>query len=199
MLFQSERELLKTLGDKVEYIGACDPSSGKKDRRGDRSSIITLVRPADGTLYVLDADIAYRKPDELIETILAYHERRPYTTFAVEVNQFQEFLADQLQSRGNARGLYPRIERITNTTDKYRRIAGLQPLVASGTLQFSRRHWELLEELRQFPRGRFDDGLDGLEMAVRVAGRQQELRAWIIEPKDYSWVSDYRRNLGWKI
>ena len=199
MPFQAEGELLRTVGEHGECFGACDPSLGKEDRRGDRSAIVTLLRGGDHNLYILDADVSYRKPDELIEAILVYYQRRRYTKFAVEVNQFQDFLADQLQSRGNALGIYPRIERITNKGSKYSRIASLQPLVASGTLQFSRRHRELLEELRHFPRGRFDDALDALEMAARIAKERQEFKVWMIEPKDYSWVSDYRRNLGWNL
>jgi len=199
MPFQTEDELLRVVGEGGECFGACDPSLGKEDKRGDRSAIVTLLRGADHNLYVLDADVSYRKPDELIEAILVYHRRRRYTKFAIEVNQFQDFLADQLQSRGNALGIYPPLERITNKRDKYSRIASLQPLVASGTIQFSKRHRELLEELRHFPRGRFDDALDALQMAAEMAQEQQELRVWMIEPKDHSWVSDYRRNLGWNI
>jgi hypothetical protein len=31
------------------------------------------------------------------------------------------------------------------------------------------------------------------------ASMRVEFKVWMIEPKDYSWVSDYRRNLGWNI
>lgn len=44
----------------------------------------------------------------------------------------------------------------------------LQPLIQSGMLQFSKKDVALLEQLRTYPRGH-DDGLDALEMAVRMA------------------------------
>jgi hypothetical protein len=41
--------------------------------------------------------------------------------------------------------------------------------VRSGTLQFSRRHAVLLEQMRLFPKAAHDDGPDALEMAVAAA------------------------------
>jgi hypothetical protein len=42
-------------------------------------------------------------------------------------------------------------------------------LVRSGTLQLSRRHTTLLEQLRLFPKAAHDDGPDALEMAVAMS------------------------------
>jgi len=85
------------------------------------------------------------------------------------VNQFQSVLADELTRRSNAEGLYLPVEPVHHSTDKLARIQSLQPLVRSGTLQFSRRHTMLLEQLRLFPKAAHDDGPDALEMAVDAA------------------------------
>jgi predicted phage terminase large subunit-like protein len=45
----------------------------------------------------------------------------------------------------------------------------LETLVTQGLIVFSRRHQILLEQLRQFPHGKHDDGPDALEMAIKVA------------------------------
>ncbi|MCB9854665.1 MAG: phage terminase large subunit [Phycisphaerales bacterium] len=66
-------------------------------------------------------------------------------------------------------GPYLPVEPIVHTTDKIGRIQSLQPLVRSGTLKFSRRHTQLLEQLRLFPKAKHDDGPDALEMAVATA------------------------------
>ena len=42
-------------------------------------------------------------------------------------------------------------------------------MVKSGAIQFSRKHHMLLEQMKFFPRGARDDGLDVLEMAVKAA------------------------------
>ncbi len=123
-----------------------------------------------GVLYVLDADIRRRKPDALIEDVIAFHRRREYQSFAMETNQFQKFLSDELERRSRQAGAYVPVRGIHNTTDKLGRIQRLQPLVSSGTLRFSRRQVTLLDQLRQFPMGAHDDGPDALEMAVSAAG-----------------------------
>ena len=123
-----------------------------------------------GILYVLDADIRRRKPDAIIEDVIAYHKRRNYQRFAMETNQFQKFLSDELERRSQQVGAYIPIRGINNTTDKLGRIQRLQPLISSGALRFSRRQVTLLEQLRQFPMGAHDDGPDALEMAVSAAG-----------------------------
>ncbi|MCB9854660.1 MAG: phage terminase large subunit [Phycisphaerales bacterium] len=168
--WSSEAGLIAHLGFNAQYIGACDPSLGKEGRHADDSAIITLIRDSkNGTLYVIDADIARRKPDRLLETILEYQRLRKYARFGFETNQFQSFLADELQRRSCEASLYLPVEPIVHTTDKIGRIQSLQPLVRSGTLKFSRRHSQLLEQLRLFPKAKHDDGPDALEMAVATA------------------------------
>jgi len=61
------------------------------------------------------------------------------------------------------------VEPVVHSSDKLARIQSLQPLVRSGTLQFSRRHTLLLEQMRLFPKAAHDDGPDALEMAVAAA------------------------------
>jgi predicted phage terminase large subunit-like protein len=168
--YADEHELIASLGRHFTVYGACDPSMGKAGRGRDDSAIITLVRDDwTGTLYVVDADIARRLPDKIIEDVLQYQQRRHYNLFGVEANQFQQFLAFELRQRGNAARLYPPVREIVQTRDKLGRIQRLQPLVSSGTIRFSRRHRTLLDQLRQFPRAAHDDGPDALEMAVRLA------------------------------
>ncbi len=166
----TETALLAMLGTDVQMLGACDPSLGKRGTGGDDSAIVTVARHrSTGTLYVLDADLARRPPDRTIDDILAYHQRRRYKAFAVETNQFQVLMADELRKRANAQGSYLRVRDVTHRTDKIARIQSLQPLVKAGALQFNRRHRQLLEQLRLFPKAAHDDGPDALEMAVAVA------------------------------
>jgi len=177
----NEETLVAHLGKNAQFVGACDPSLGKEGRRADDSAIITLLRDSvSGTLYVVDADIARRKPDRILETILEYQRLRKYRRFGFEANQFQSFLADELKRRSSAAKLYLPVEPVTHTTDKIGRIQSLQPLVRSGTLQFHRRHTQLLEQLRLFPKASHDDGPDALEMAVAASRKTRKA----LDPKD---------------
>ena len=168
--FKTEEELLASLGEDVIVIGACDPSLGKSNFTGDYSAIVTAVKHMPtGIIYLLDADIERRRPDMIIEHILAHHKRRKFTQFAFESNQFQEYVAETLEKRGREMGLYLNVEQVKNQKDKVTRIQSLQPMFKNGTIQFTRKHVTLLEQLKFFPKGRHDDGPDALEMAVHLA------------------------------
>jgi len=169
--FDAEEDLLGSIseGDELPY-GSCDPSMGKENKNSDYSAIVTVVKDArTGIIYVVDADIARRTPDKTIDDILAYQRRRSYRKFAFEANNFQEFMAIELEKRSQATGTHMRIEEIKHISDKQARIESLQPMVKNGTIQFSRKHHTLLEQMKFFPRGVHDDGLDALQMAVDLA------------------------------
>ena len=169
--------LLEHLGPGCDIFGACDPSMGRRDNRGDYSAVIILCRDKDcENLYVLNADIARRDPDETIEAIAHYarlYDAKWYDieSFAVEVNQFQYVILQKLIRRMDSTGVHSvmDIKEITNTRHKGSRIAGLQPEIAMGTLLFSRDQRLLLEQAWGFPVAKYDDGPDCLEMAVRIA------------------------------
>jgi predicted phage terminase large subunit-like protein len=167
--FKSEEELIAFVGANAVFYGACDPSMGKQNRHGDFSAIVTaLLDSNSGKIYIVDADIARRKPDKTIADILAYQARRKYRAFGFETNQFQEYMADELQKESEKRGYYLPLEKINHASDKKARIESLQPLVKNGTILFSRKHYTLLEQMKFFPKGSHDDGLDALEMAVNL-------------------------------
>ena len=172
-VFSTEEQLLAALGRDAEFYGACDPSLGKQGNDRDDTGIITLVRhEKSGRLYVLDALIQKLKPSQILETIQSLYERRHYERFAIETNQFQEHLADQLEVRCLRQGMRIRLMKINHRGDKMARIQSLEPLVNTGMLVFNRKHRLLIDQLRQFPRAAHDDGPDALEMAVEAAKPQ---------------------------
>jgi predicted phage terminase large subunit-like protein len=169
--YRSVEDLLRDLGRNAEFYGACDPSLGADPFRGDYSAIIVLVRDRrDDLLYIVTADIERRKPDKIIEDILAYHGRFKFNQFGFEVNQFQVLMLQDLVKRGQEKGNPIPTVPLKNIGPKINRIQSIQPSTKSGALQFSRGHGQLLDQCREFPTGKYDDGLDALEMAVRVAG-----------------------------
>ena len=168
--FDSAESLIDAIGEHGRIYGACDPSLGKAGRGADDTAIISLLRDdRTSMLYVLDADIRRRKPSTIISGVIEYDRLRHYARFGVEVNQFQEFLADELRRQSDLVSAHVPVSNIRHTTDKLGRIQRLQPLVSSGTLRFSRRHLRLFEQLRQFPHAAHDDGPDALEMAVETS------------------------------
>jgi predicted phage terminase large subunit-like protein len=194
--YPSVEDLLHALGDNAEHYGACDPSLGSQNLKGDYSAIICLVRDKrDGVLYVIEADLKRRTPDETITDILAYYKRYQFIKFGLETNQFQKLMMTQLEEKGRKAGLYISIEQFNNTVDKVKRIQNLQPLVKSGTIKFSRHHKLFLEEVRDFPRSAHDDGLDCAEMAVRTAEEPGQVQVFICGGG--SLYDDFDDNAAW--
>ncbi len=157
-------------------VAAVDPSLGKDSHHGDPSAIVVLGRDRHGALWVLEADICRRPPSQLIEDTLELYLRRRPRVIGVESVQFQEFFKDVLLKEAQGRGLYPPVRGVVPGKNKQARISCLQPLVKNGTLRFQRRHHELYDQLRLFPKAGHDDGPDALEMALAlleagVAGR----------------------------
>ena len=181
---------------KFLFIGANDPSLGK-NKKSDTSSIIALAKDTQtGYLYVVIADIAKRKPDQIIEDALDASRRlqreykRPYYKFGVETVQFQYYFAEIMRQRAAAVGEYLPIEEINSTQNKDARIQSLQPFVKNGYIKFSKKHKTLLKQMTEYPRGKNDDAPDGLQMAVKLAldvkiGRRVDYRSVIARALDF--------------
>ncbi len=152
-----------------KFFGFVDPSLGKS-KHSDTSAIITLAKDVKtGYMYILDADVCRRHPDQIIEDVLD-KERwlrksfgRGYRKFGAETNQFQWFLKEELAKASAKAGLYLPIQEINQTSDKTMRIQTLQPDVKNKYLKFNAKHKVLLEQLKYFPMADHDDGPDALE------------------------------------
>lgn len=167
---RSVDDLLKSLGDNVKFYGACDPSLGLSTVKGDFSAIIVLAKDESSkTLYIIVADIERRPIEKIVNDILAYYLRYKFVKFGIESNQFQRVLVDLVRKKGEEIGIYIPLEAVINKDDKIARIQSLRPRMKSGNLQFSKKHRQLLDECRYFPKGKHDDGLDALEMAVNLS------------------------------
>ena len=178
--YRSTEELLQWLGDNANIMGACDPAMGESTNRGDYSAIIIAARDKrDGTIYVIESDIKRRTPSETVNDILAYCKRYKIKKFAGEANYFQSLMVQDLEKRVKQEGLYKtEIIPIKNTLNKRERIQSMHPLIKNGTLIFNRFHQALLDQFRYFPKGKYDDGPDAVQMVVEICSQP------IIEP---SW------------
>lgn len=147
------------------YIGV-DPSLAKRNK-ADNSAIITIGRGIDNYIYVLDVDVQKRKPDKIIDDLIAkciiYKDK--LVKVGIEAIQFQYFFAQECGRRALAQDLVIPIEPMTSLQDKELRIKGLIPFVKNGYIRFHTSQKRLLDELRRFPKGS-DDAMDSLKYAV---------------------------------
>lgn len=145
-----------------------DPSKGKSAKRGDYSAIVSAGM-SGGILWV-DSDIERRPTTKIVSDTLAMVVRTRAAAVNFESNGFQEVVADTFQQQAWSAGHVGLAVMFTeNTTNKELRLQWkLGPLLAQKKLRFrdTPSNRLLVQQLREFPLGRHDDGPDGLEMAI---------------------------------
>lgn len=148
-----------------ELFGACDPSLGRLNRRGDPSALLVgaFHRPS-GRLFVLEASVRRRTPDRIISDIIALQRQHHCRLWAVESVQFQEFLRTELVARSAAAGVPVPARGVLPHADKGLRIEALQPHCQNGLILLRPDQRELIEQLRHYPDADHDDGPDALAM-----------------------------------
>ncbi|EJL38953.1 hypothetical protein PMI08_05237 [Brevibacillus sp. CF112] len=173
--FYDDDPTLDFTASRFVFVGSNDPSLGK-NKKSDTSSIIVIAKDTiTGYMYVLEASIEKRQPDVIIDDAIEMNKRlrrdlkKPLTKFGVETVQFQHYFKDVMAKKSAEAGEYLPIVEINSVQNKDVRISSLQPFIKNRYLKFSRKHKTLLQQLREYPMGRNDDGPDGLEMAVRLA------------------------------
>ncbi len=153
--------------------GAVDIAMGKE--KGDFSVIASAaVNTETGTLYVYDAYMERCHPDVLIDEVVGHTLNHQYEGLAIEAQMAQEFIADKMAERLQARG-YPshtRIKQIKQRTRKALRIEALLPDVQSGKIRFHSKFKNSpeMEQFEMYPMHKFDDFPDCISMLTMVAG-----------------------------
>jgi predicted phage terminase large subunit-like protein len=152
------------LNDWVFY-GACDPSLGKAGASRDPSAILVGGgNRQTGVLDVVEARIAKRLPDRIIEDIIGLQSEYSCVVWIIEAVQFQEFLRTELVKRSAERFIPVPAVGVTPHSDKLLRIESLQPHMANGLIRLHPSQTTLIEQLRHFPKADHDDGPDALHM-----------------------------------
>jgi len=131
---------------------------------------ITIDRVSqEGKRYIT----AYKlkiNPTELIEHIFYLYDKYKPEILGVEETVFllaiQPFLEDEMRKRNKFITITPLKH---GGIKKETRIRGLIPLMESKSVFFVGDCHELEEEMRVFPRGRFDDTLDSFQYAEQIA------------------------------
>ena len=170
--FKETQHLIGTVDRYGSFFGACDPGLGSSSKTDFTAIIILLKDNRTKILYLIAADMLHCTPDQSIQRIIQYADIYRFSEFAVESNNFQQLMVDDLKRRLSENGHKFYINALNHTSHKHSRICSLEPYISQGLLRFSRKHIELLQQLTQFPLAKNDDGPDALEMAVDIARKQ---------------------------
>lgn len=153
------------------YVGAVDPSLGR-GTAGDPSAILVGgYDRATGALHVLVADVARRKPDEIIRRVTDLSERYGCLWFAVEAVQFQAYFASQIAVQSAAEHRHVPVVEVKPLSDKTLRIEAMQPHLSAGIIRIDPALTALCDQLTHWPETDHDDALDALEMLWQMARR----------------------------
>ncbi len=156
--------------DKYIVALGVDPAMGKQ--RGDYSALTVTAKDKNtGTIYILDSIGEKITPDILIERVVEKVLEYQPTVIAAEAVAAQEFIVDEMK-RALMQNGYPahtRVKKIYHRSRKELRIEAMLPAIENGTIQFSRKHGLLLEQLEQYGTGSNDDLPDSLEFCVSAS------------------------------
>lgn len=155
------------------FFGSVDPSLGKANKSRDPSAI--LVGGFDrnhGILDVVEALIARRVPDKIIQDTIQLQREYYCLLWVIESVQFQEFFRQELVKQSAKLGVPVPARGVIPSTDKNLRIESMQPHVQNGLIRLHRNQATLYEQLRYWPEADHDDGPDALQMlwAAAVTG-----------------------------
>ena len=144
-----------------------DPSLGKNNK-SDLSSICAVARGVNGKLYVIDIDAKRRKPDQLIEDTfcMATRYKDKLSKINIEANGLQYLFLEQFVKASEATGIYFPYEGIKTDSNKDIKIQALSPKMKTGSLKIHRKLRSLRNELLMFPKGKTDDIMDSLCLAI---------------------------------
>lgn len=151
---------------------AIDPSKGTDAKRSDYSALVMVGVDSGGMIYV-EADIARRPMAQIVADGVEAHRLFQPDALGIEANQFQELLGAEFDAEFRRRGLLAaRPWLLNNQVNKLVRIRRLGPYLAARRMRFkdgSGGTRLLVEQLKEFPAGDYDDGPDAAEMAIRMA------------------------------
>lgn len=163
--------------DLTLLVISLDPSKGKDSKHGDYGAFVALARDRAGTLWV-EAHLGRWPTTRIVAEGIEFSRRVKEEAgahlegFGVESDQFQELLADEFIRQTAAAGFtLPIYKMTTGNVNKEVRIRRLTPEFTRKKTRFRSTPGTrlLVEQLKQFPTGKYDDGPDAMEYARRLA------------------------------
>lgn len=148
---------------------AIDPSKGKDARKADFSAMV-FAGICKGSIW-LDARLNRIPAPTIVSYGLDWWQEKHPDIFVVEINQFQELLADEFQRQALERGYMSfAVTPVENAINKELRIERLTPWLSRHEVKIRNNQGgrELFRQLREFPQCDHDDGPDATEMALRT-------------------------------
>jgi len=151
----------------VELYAGIDPASSLK-RTADYFVIATLALDADENVYIVDLTRTRLNPADQPQMIIDKYKKFTPKRMRIETVGYQEALRQHTRRLMKEQGLHiPGLEKgIRPRNSKSERLLSLVPLLASGRFYFRPEDLEAQKEFLSYPKGRNDDVMDAVYMAL---------------------------------
>jgi len=170
-------------------FGFTDPSMGGSVQ-SDYSAITLIAKAPTRQMFAIVSDIERRPPDRLINAQNKWAKEYPIARWRIEKNAFQALFATESARRSMEEGVYLPVEPYNQLSNKQMRINSLQPDLENGYLMILENGQSLLKkELREWPMGAYDDGLDSLEGCRTLAKSfESQISTELIQAKAHEFA-----------
>lgn len=152
----------------VLKVVSLDPSKAATDV-SDLQAHAIVALGVNGTIYA-DAELERETISQMVSRSLDLCKRHRPHCAAIETNQGLDLLLPEFVRQANTRGLVAPLKGVQNYSVGKRRIERLAPYFANRQIRMRNTAGArmLVDQLRDYPEGRHDDGPDALEIAVRM-------------------------------
>ncbi len=151
----------------LRFFCGVDPATGKHDRTAESS---IAVHRKTGIIYVLPSWAKVCSETATVRQLMILHRLHGFELIGWEDVVFSGIYGNYVQKLAAEENVYLPIKKITiGNINKESKVRFLSPLIENGIIRFPAEGAEdMIDELTNFPKWKFDDQCDGLWLAVKV-------------------------------
>jgi hypothetical protein len=148
------------------FLCGVDPATGKHDRT---SEVPIAVHKKTGIIYVLPPWAKVCSETATVRQLIIIHRLYGFVLIGWEDVVFSGIYGNYVQKMAAEENVYLPIKKLSNTLSKDAKARFLSPLIENGIIRFPvEGAADMIDELVNFPKWKFDDQMDGLYLAVKV-------------------------------
>ncbi|MDR0301008.1 MAG: hypothetical protein LBI04_01690, partial [Treponema sp.] len=152
--------------NELRFFCGVDPATGKHDRTAE---IPIAAHRKTGIIYVLVPWAKVCSETATVRQLMITHRLYGYELIAWEDVVFSGIYGNYVQKLAAEENVYLPIKKLSNTLSKDAKARFLSPLIENGIIRFPAEGAnDMIDELCNFPKWKFDDQMDGLYLGVKV-------------------------------
>jgi hypothetical protein len=150
----------------LRFFCGVDPATGKHDRTAE---IPIAVHRKTGVIYALPPWAKVCSETATVRQLMILHRLYNFELIAWEDVVFSGIYGNYVQKMAAEENVYLPIKKLSNTLSKDAKARFLSPLIENGIIRFpAEGAADMVDELCNFPKWKFDDQMDGLYLGVKV-------------------------------